>query len=219
MINFTERLAKSGKNEYTIFLLHGFGDSGESFINFSEYFSDISENIHFIAPNAPQQIGPGSYQWFPLDVDNITMTSIAVAIEENYRVLRDFIDEHIRKSTVKSENVFIIGFSQGAMMSLYAGLRLSYRIGGIVSFSGLYPESISNSGPTVKVPQNVLMIHSEGDEVVPYASLVHSRKLLENLGIKVRTYTCHNATRHLAIDYDCVRTSNYFIRDILGLQL
>ncbi|MDR2077806.1 MAG: hypothetical protein LBP39_02455 [Rickettsiales bacterium] len=215
MLRFTEKLAKSGKNEYAIFLLHGFGDSGKNFIDFSEYFSGISKNIYFIAPNAPQQLAPGSYRWFPLAVDSITMADIAEAIEKNYRVVCDFIDEHIEKLRVRPENVFIVGFSQGAMMSLYAGLRLDYRIGGIVSFSGLYPEPMRNFSSAPKTSQNILMIHSEGDSVVPYACLDHSRRLLEGFGINAKTYSCRNASEHMAVDQDCTMVSNHFIRDIM----
>lgn len=40
------------------------------------------------------------------------------------------------KNGIKSSNIVLAGFSQGACMSLTVGLRLNYRLGGIVALSG-----------------------------------------------------------------------------------
>ncbi|MDR2777902.1 MAG: alpha/beta fold hydrolase [Rickettsiales bacterium] len=212
MLDFVERPARSGKDRYVIFLLHGLGDSGEAFISLSEYFYSISEDICFIAPDAPQQMSPGSYRWFALT----DMAAIAEAIEESHGALCDFVDAQIVRRGTDSENVFLVGFSQGAMMSLYAGLRLNYDIGGIVSFSGLYPEPLANCTSATRTPQNVLMIHSRGDDVVPYSFLIPSKKLLENFGATVETHSCHNNSGHRALDYDCVRVAVNFIKNSMN---
>lgn len=78
------------------------------------------------------------------------------------------MDEEITLLGGDSTKVFLAGHSQGAMLSLTAGLTYSQRLGGIISLSGFYgsptiPQTAANSGTPI------LAINGEKDFVVNIA--------------------------------------------------
>ncbi|MDR1494490.1 MAG: hypothetical protein LBI29_00435 [Rickettsiales bacterium] len=218
MLNFVRKLARSGRNRYALFLLHGYYGNGKNIMELAEYFSrfllEFSNDLCFIAPNAPEKIADNSYQWFPLDVEYITPESVAGAVARNHRTFRDFLEKQIRELSLIYKNIFLLGFSQGAMMALYTGIRLDQRIGGIVSFSGLQPDSLGSIESDARTGQRVLMLHSSCDSVVPYSCLAYSRNLLENFGSEVSVHICQNDVGHF-IDQDCLEAAGNFIGKVI----
>jgi phospholipase/carboxylesterase len=214
MLDFTKRPARSGKNRYVMFLLHGYYGSGENMMGLADHFTKLSDNICFIAPNAPDRISDDGYRWFPLDTEYITPEAVSGAVAGNHRVLRDFLVGQIKELGVDYGNVFILGFSQGAMMALYTGIRLGSRIGGIVSFSGLQPDSADSMKSAARTKQRILMVHSPADNVVPYECLSYSQNLLESFGFDIIVHSCQNSAGHF-IDQDCLRAARDFIGKII----
>ena len=81
--------------------------------------------------------------------------------------------------------VFLMGFSQGGMMSLHVGLRRENYIGGIISFSGalIFPDHLKE----IKNGSPVLMVHGEDDEVVPFKEMNKGCNHLKDHNIEVET--------------------------------
>ncbi|MDR3078750.1 MAG: hypothetical protein LBU15_01790 [Rickettsiales bacterium] len=210
MLNFVRRLAKSGRNRYALFLLHGYYASGENIMGLAEYFSKISDDLCFIAPDAPEKIADGGYQWFPLDRDYITPESVAGVVSKSHGVLCEFLERQREELSLAYRNIFMLGFSQGAMVALYTGIRLAHRIGGLVSFSGLQPDSPESIRSDARTGQKILMLHSPSDSLVPFICLSYSEKLLRDSGSEVTTHVCRHDVGH-SIDYDCLDVAGDFI--------
>jgi phospholipase/carboxylesterase len=81
-----------------------------------------------------------------------------------------FIEGELLRRGLDAGRLALVGFSQGTMMSLQVGPRLSPGPGAIVGFSGrlLAPERLAaekRSAPPV------MLIHGDADQVVPFESL------------------------------------------------
>jgi phospholipase/carboxylesterase len=77
----------------------------------------------------------------------------------------------------------LVGFSQGTMMALHAGLRRAVAPAGIVAYSGLLagPEHLAEAN--ARPP--VLLVHGEADDLISVEALHMAREALANAGLPV----------------------------------
>ncbi len=128
--------AAGGAPRQLVIFLHGVGADGNDLIGLAPYFQKALPHARFISPNAPYpfDMAPYGYQWFSLQ--DFTEEARLLGAERAAPVLNAFIDTELARDGLADENLALIGFSQGAMMSLHVGLRRPRPMAGIVSYSG-----------------------------------------------------------------------------------
>ena len=151
-----------GPARQVIVLLHGYGADGSDLIGLGHHWGPMFPDALFVAPNAPTPCAgnPFGFEWFPLAVDRI-----AGRIEGARKaapVIIEFLED-LWAQGIASEDTYLIGFSQGAMMSLHVGTALPKRLGGIVSFSGAFVPA--DGFPAAEKPP-VALIHGDMDQIV-----------------------------------------------------
>jgi phospholipase/carboxylesterase len=199
-----------GKAKQLVIFLHGLGADGKDLITLAKDIGKFLPDAHFLSPHAPQEcdMAPFGYQWFSLQQRD--EDSILKGIKATAPILNNYIDEQLVKLDIKPENVILMGFSQGTMMSLYVALRRERAIGGIVGFSGALigaqslPVEIKSTPP-------VLLIHGDNDDVVPYQALAFAKDTLSSNNVKVETLTCKGLGH--SIDIDGIEEAIKFMRD------
>ncbi len=156
--------SKSAKHR--IILLHGWGADANDLLPIGHQIAKgLNKDFDIIslrAPNSrPDNLGRQWYSLYPAnwseaehEVNNLIST------------LKD-----IGNYEIPLRNTVLLGFSQGAAMSIAAGSRLN--LGLIVSCSG-YPHPNWDK----KISSPILLSHGEKDEVVPSAA---SRQIYEDL--------------------------------------
>jgi phospholipase/carboxylesterase len=101
------------------------------------------------------------------------------------QALDQYIDALLAEFHLPATAYALAGFSQGAMVALFAGLRRASAPGAILAYSGMLlgpdklAEEMANHAP-------VLMVHGEQDEVVPANMSRMGAKVLERLGVPTR---------------------------------
>lgn len=200
--------------KYLVIFLHGYGANGENLIELAHEFKRAVPDAHFISPNAiePWEGGfPHAYQWFSLSA-GFERKSLAVMgpnIKRANKILGSFIDVQLARFNLTVENLFIVGFSQGAMMAMYQGFIKSKKPAGVIAFSGklIFPEMLGEQ--TLSRP-NICLIHGEADSVVPFASFLEAKKLLEEQNLPFESH----AIPHLdhSIDIHGIRMAQNFIK-------
>ncbi len=185
-----------------IVLLHGYGADGQDLFPLHRLWQPILPHAVFIAPNAPEPcaLNPMGYQWFDLDVANL-QTNIENAqrgaplngMEELLQgaraaspVLNRFLDDELASYGLPGSQLALIGFSQGAKMALYTGLRRDPGPAAIIGYSGSLPGADRLAAEIKSRPQ-VLLAHGEADPIVPFAAMEQAASALKAAGVPVKT--------------------------------
>jgi phospholipase/carboxylesterase len=154
-----------------VVFLHGYGSCGKDLISLSQYFEDVLERPYFIAPNAPftyEFVGatfPDEWQWFSLI--NRNPQNLIAGSKTAEPLINYFLDKKLAEFELTTQNLYLVGFSQGTMMSLHTAFRRSN--GGckaVIAFSGtmVAPELLEKE--IISKPK-VCFIHGEKDAIVP----------------------------------------------------
>ncbi|MBX2834353.1 MAG: dienelactone hydrolase family protein [Micavibrio sp.] len=166
-----------------VILLHGLGSNGRDLISLAPMWAKNMPDTVFVSPDAPfacDMVPPGypdSFQWFSLQVRDPIL--ILQGVQTATPILSTYIKEQMEKYGVSADKTALVGFSQGTMMSLYAGMRFDQKLAGILGYSGALVGDVGN----VQIP--VHLVHGEADDVVPFDEYTRARKALEDAGVKV----------------------------------
>ena len=186
--------AAGGKSNKLVFFLHGYGADGKDLIDLANPFSMALPNATFISPDAPFPcaMSPQGRQWFP--IEEIPMG----AIEASNNLL-SLIEKEAQTIGLNFKDVILIGFSQGAMMSMQCLLLSKFQLSGIIGYSGALREQNIEAakynvidGKHKFSSTSVLLVHGEQDEVVPFQMLEKSKVLLDGIGFNTRTLSRPN---------------------------
>ena len=186
--------AAGGKSRNLVVFLHGYGADGKDLIDLANPFAMAMPNASFISPDAPNPcaMSPSGREWFPID----EIPTGAIKASES---LLDLIQAEAQNLDLSFKEVILIGFSQGAMMSMQCLLINEYQFGAIIGYSGALRieniEAANNQiikGKHIYANTPVLLVHGEQDEVVPFQSLMNSKSLLNQVGFDVKTLSRPN---------------------------
>ncbi|HEX2919701.1 MAG TPA: dienelactone hydrolase family protein [Bacteroidales bacterium] len=157
-------------------LLHGRGGNAYDIISLADEFCD--DSFYIVAPEA------SGNSWYPYsflspEANNEPWLSFALGM------LNELIESISLK--VKKENIFLMGFSQGACLSLEFGARYGEKTGGIIAFSGgLIGESLDRNKYTRDLTGTRIYIgNSDIDPHIPLSRSDESAELLRLLGAEV----------------------------------
>jgi phospholipase/carboxylesterase len=209
-LNYLEIIPKHVKN--ILFLLHGYGTDAENILGLGLKFKDLLPYTAILSVNAPCicEANSNGYQWFSLKTMNLF--SILKEIKFSYELLTDFIDEQLKRFNLNEGDIIICGFSQGAMMSLYTGLRRKSAPIALLSFSGMLPDTVGTLKKEIKSKPKVFLCHGTSDNVVPYSSLEKTENILREFDIKYESYSIQDMG-HM-IDEECIENARKFIKNL-----
>ncbi len=204
---------KSGQKPTSmVILLHGLGANGQDLIDLARYWEAGLPETVFVSPDAPFpcDMAPMGYQWFSLQSWSPQM--ILEGVENATPFLNDFIDRMAEHYNIPDSKIALMGFSQGTMMSLYAGPRRKNKIAGVLGYSGALVGAESLSDATIhKIP--IHLIHGNMDMVVPLMAYYDAKSKLESNGF-VLSGGVTNGLPH-SIDEAGIRDGGAFLESVL----
>ena len=207
----------SGEMRSCVVFLHGYGANGADLLGLADPLGEHLPDTLFIAPDAPEACAgaPFGFQWFPIpwidgSSEEESMAGMARAVDD----LIAFLDALMVDQDLLPEQVALVGFSQGTMMSLHVGPRREDELAGIVGFSGrlLAPELLVDE--VVSKPP-ILLVHGDQDDVVPPQSLPQAAEALEEAGFREVYAHIMQGTGH-GISPDGLGVALAFLRDKCG---
>jgi phospholipase/carboxylesterase len=171
----------SGKSinsaEKALIMLHGRGANAVDIFSLAGYFN--IEDFALIAPEATHQT------WYPY--------SFLVPPQQNepwltsaLRLIQEIVNE-LNTAKINTENIYFLGFSQGACLMLEFICRHAIKYGGAVAFTGgligdkIYTENYK--GDFLKTP--VFIGTGDPDMHVPVSRVKETVKILESLNADV----------------------------------
>lgn len=173
------------KNPLVIFL-HGYGSNEEDLFELKQEFSP---NYTYLSVQAPMTLAPGSYQWYGLQPHE--QSSVEANVKKHAKLLEDFIKAATVKYHSEADKVFLIGFSQGGMMTYELALRHPKLVRGIASLSGkLLPSLKSEMRPAQDLAGLAVFIgHGTADDRVPLREATEANSILEKTSIRPAFHT------------------------------
>ena len=171
--------------------LHGLGADGHDFAALPPQLGTPPDAaIRYILPHAPEMpvtlnMGMRMRAWYDI-VSLDERGQDEAGIRRSAAAIDGLIAREIERG-VPSSRIVLAGFSQGAAMALFTGLRYPHRLGGIIALSGYLP--LADALPDEAAPANrqieVFQAHGRHDEVVPRALGHGSAERLRAAGYRV----------------------------------
>ncbi len=165
-------------------MVHGYGSHEKDLFSFAP---QIDESYVVVSVQAPFTLTPFGYAWYAIeyDPDNHKFINTEQALQSRDLIVK-FIGEVVEKFKVDKNDVTLMGFSQGAILSYAVALSFPKRIRRVVAMSGYIDKDLLKSGYETSDFSHLEMFCSHGseDEVVPVAWDRKTQPFLEDLGIK-----------------------------------
>lgn len=184
------RLAPKGRAKQLVVFLHGYGADGNDLLAIGQQWQDFLPDTAFAAPHAPEPCAqaPIGRQWFPLSLRD--ETELWPGVVRAQPVLDQFLDAELARYGLGDDRLALVGFSQGTMLALHAGLRRKRAPAAILGYSGLLagPEHLASAQAKDGKgrPPPILLAHGDQDEVIPVDAMFIAAEQLAEAGIPVQ---------------------------------
>ena len=174
---FENKFIKARKpSERLMIVLHGKGDSLKPFKSFNEELR-IPE-MNYLLLNAPKKF-LGGYSWYgdpPYQKEGV--------LRVRAKMLK--LMEQLEQQGWKSENIFLLGFSQGCLVSADLAMNYPKKLGGLVGISGyfhFFPRWKRSLQKNRLTPW--LLTHGDRDDVLPIEDTKFGVEKLRSAGLAV----------------------------------
>lgn len=178
-----EPLIKS-ENPPLILLLHGYGADMNDLFSFSP---ELPDTAMVISAQAPNRLPWGGYAWWPLEMgpDGQLKRDIDQA-KKAVDKTKVFVSELAEHFNFDLDRFFLLGFSQGGMMTYGLALSEPDRYAGVMALSSYLMDGIAGDVPTARRELPPFFVsHGTQDQVLPVDGARESRKKLEEMGAEV----------------------------------
>lgn len=159
--------------ELTLLWLHGMGVDNRDFVSFADEILEFGgPACRLILPNAPVcevSIHPGHAlrAWYDIRHPDLEKNVDLYGIKKSARRIEALLRE-LEGKGLRRDRIVLGGFSQGAAIALYAGLRSETPLAGVAALSGYLPDAgrLYNEATPAGRRMPVFMGHGEFDSVV-----------------------------------------------------
>jgi len=167
-----------------LLLLHGVGSNEHDLFDLAD---SLDDRFFVISARAPIMLGPGAFGWYPVAFTPQGPVGDPAQAEQSRQTLVGFVDEAVAAYSLDPARVYLMGFSQGAIMSLYVALTAPKIVAGIVPMSGrLLPEAWAARAPDDALAGlPVFAVHGTRDTVLPVSEGRAVRDALSRLPVNL----------------------------------
>jgi phospholipase/carboxylesterase len=185
-----------------VVFLHGYGADGADLLGLADVLGPYLPGAAFVAPDAPEPCAgnPFGRQWFAIpwldgSSEEVARRGLQAASDD----LNGFLDAQLAETGLQPSALALVGFSQGAMMSLHVAPRRAAAVAAIVAISGrlLVPELLLAEA-RVKPP--VLLIHGDQDQMVPFQDMELAGNALIGAGFETYAHVMKGTGHGIAND-------------------
>lgn len=165
-------------------MLHGYGSDANDLFSFA---SELPDELFIISAQAPYPLPPYGNAWYAINFDSVhgKFSDDVQAVESREKIAA-FIDEVITYYPVDSDNLTLLGFSQGTILSYAVALSYPQKVKNVIALSGYINLDIIDKDFRKNDFSNLSVYASHGtvDQVIPISWARRSPEILKQLGIE-----------------------------------
>ena len=187
------------KPQQAVVLCHGYGGDGQDISNLAINWQRFLPETIFLCPNAPEicAVNPQGYQWFDLSSDKeelILEKSLAAEAK-----LNTFLDQVLNNFQLETNNLALVGFSQGCMMSIQIALKKKKQISCLIGYSGkvINQKHLSNN---INSKPKIFLMHGANDTIVSPTHLLEAKEYLVKHGLKIKTKMFEDCEHRIPVE-------------------
>ena len=178
------RESTRSENAPLLIMLHGYGSDENDLFSFAK---ELPEELFIISVKAPYPMQPYGNAWYTINFDaergkwNDTEQAI-----QSRDLIAKFIDEAIAAYPVNANNVSLLGFSQGSILSYAVALTNPEKVKNVVALSGYIVNDIFPDDLETRDFSNLDFYCSHGsvDQVISVDWARQTPTFLNSLNIK-----------------------------------
>ena len=179
-----------------VILCHGYGGDGKDISIVAHYWKNFLPDTLFVCPDATEvcKVNPEGFQWFDLmDQTEDEILSKSLIAEGK---LNKLIDEVKENNKLKIDQISLVGFSQGCMISLQTALKRKDKIKCLIGYSGkiLNPHHLSKN---IYSRPEIYLMHGDIDNVVPLNGLLEAKEFFSKQKYKINTKIFKNCEHRI----------------------
>ncbi len=180
---YLEQTQSDARNQPLVIFLHGYGSNEQDLFGLRDR---LPSTWTYLSARAPLPVEPHGYRWFTKTPGDGDYDGETADLQSSAKLIGDFVAQATRKYHTESDRVFLVGFSQGAIMSYEVGLRHPETLRGIAALSGsLLPVLKAELKPDARLEKlAIFMGHGTLDQALPYVSATRANEVLQGLSLK-----------------------------------
>jgi phospholipase/carboxylesterase len=165
-----------------LLLLHGVGSNEQDLIGLAP---ELDSRFFVVSARAPITLGHSSYGWYPVQFTPTGHIIDPDAAERSRMLILRFVDELADSYNIDRDRIFLMGFSQGCIMSIAAALTAPRKFAGIVGMSGRLLPGILTKVADVEQLRGLpfMVVHGTQDAVLPIHYGRAIREALQSLPV------------------------------------
>ncbi len=180
---YLEQTQGDARNEPLVIFLHGFGSNEEDLFGLKDA---LPSTWTYLSARAPMPVDASGYRWFAKTPGDGDYDGETADLQRSAQLIEDFVQQATAKYHTQPDRVFLVGFSQGAIMSYEVGLRKPALVRGIAALSGsvLPVLKAELKADTARDKLAIFIGHGTLDQALPYASATRANEVLLGVGLK-----------------------------------
>jgi len=181
-LDYLAQVDEQAKDRPLVIFLHGSGSNEQDLFALKD---ELPQHYNYLSARAPKTMEPGRYQWFAKEGEG-AYDGNGADLKASGQLLLDFIEKARTKFSTDASKVYLVGFSQGAMMSYEVALRHPEAVGGIAAMGGRVL-SVLRSELTPDESRRALAVfigHGTVDPIIPYRDGTEADSFLKTLALE-----------------------------------
>ncbi len=163
-----------------LILLHGYGSHEEDLFSFAE---ELPDEFLIVSARAPYNLGFGGYAWYAINFDDTNgKFSDLDEAKTSISKIANFIDEI--KVEYNTGKTFLLGFSQGAILSYATSILYPNKVQHVIALSGYVNEELLPDDISDAIKTDYYISHGSVDQVIPVDWARKAPTILKNLNLK-----------------------------------
>ena len=183
LLTFVEKLPKlPAENPPLLILLHGYGSNELDLFSFAD---ELPETLVIVSLRAPYEMGHGGYAWYDINLDSKNNKfSYLNQARKSLQKITTTIDYIKTKHNTNPNNTFLLGFSQGAILSYALSFNFPNKIEHVIALSGYLNSELIPKENTQKIHTDYYISHGAVDQVIPVEWARKAGPFLDSKGLK-----------------------------------